>query len=155
MEQSARKLRFAEVILASLALVFITAFSLSALYLMYLDNVPPFKNTTVYTMNERGDLQTVFRARDVMLVYRDFCTSRDVSITFTRSLRRTSDRLNVHINTTTGLIKKGCVSGPNFLRLPDAPPGEYEFVNIATFANNSLQAERSVELISPVIEVVR
>lgn len=155
MEESARRLRLAEMILVSVAVAFVAAASFSALYLMYLDTKVPFQNNVVYTMNASGERQTVFHARDVMLVYRDFCTTRDVSITFTRSLRRTTDRLNVHINTTTGVIKKGCVAGPNFIRLPDAPPGEYEFVNVLTFSNNALQPEQSVELIAPVIEIVK
>ena len=153
--ESAARLRIAEVVMAGLALLFVLVGASSVVYMMYLDTTPPFISTVAYTMNAEGERQSVFRSGDIMLVHRDFCAQRDVSLSFTRSLRRVSDKLYVHINTTTGALRKGCVDGPNFIRLPQAPPGTYQFVNTVTFSNNALQSDMSVELPAPVIEIVR
>ena len=126
----------------------------SVFWMMYLDTAPPFVNKTVYTTNEAGIKQDVFRAGDVMFVHRDFCVTRETPITFGRSLVRLSDRLNVNINATTDMLRMGCVSGPNALRIPpETPPGEYEFRNVVQFSNNPFQSG-AVTLLAPRITVL-
>ena len=62
--------------------------------------------------------------------------------------------LNIVINSTNGMMKKGCVPGSNVIQIPDyTPPGMYRYSVIGQYSNNPLQSGVG-QLPAPVIEVV-
>lgn len=130
--------------------------SLVLAYLMYFDTRSPFETHTVYTTNEAGDKTSRFRAGDVMLVHRDLCFLRPLPVTFGRTLRRQGDNpVNVDINTTSGVLKKGCVSNANVVRIPYAtPPGTYDYVVTVQYSNNPFHDDATTMPVAT-IEVVR
>lgn len=122
---------------------------------LYLDTQPPFTNQIVYTMDRFGNKTDHFRAGDTMLVYRDLCFTRDLPVTFGRSLRRLDPKpeLNVTINQTTGQLRRGCVANANTLVIPaETLPGRYRFENVVRWANNPFTEQ--VAMLPPVEIVV-
>lgn len=126
-------------------------------YWLYWDDKPPFRNDIVYTMDEQGRETTVFRAGQVMLVYRDLCFDRDLLVTFGRSLRRLEPppQLNISINSTQGQVVAGCRNNANVIQIPmNTPPGHYQFEAVVRWSNNPLR-EDAVMLPAPKIEIIR
>ena len=151
-----RELKLLVTVMTLCATAFVILGSGSLAWMMYGDIYPPVQSNAVYTMDANGNITDRFRAGDVMLVYRDLCFNRDAPVTFGRTLRRISPSpLNVSINTTSGMMMKGCVKNPNMIRIPlDTPPGLYEFSNIMQYSNNAFQSG-AIELPVPTIEIVK
>ena len=150
------ELKWLVFILTMCAAVFVVLGSGGLAWLMYGDIYPPVHSNAVYTMDAQGNITDRFHAGEIMLVYRDMCFNRDAPVTFGRTLRRISPSpLNIAINTTSGMMMKGCVRDPNMIRIPaETPPGTYEFSNIMQYSNNAFQ-NGAVELPVPTIEVVK
>ncbi len=125
-------------------------------WMMYVDTSPPFTSREVYTMNAYGERTNVFKAGETMLVHRDLCFLRDAPVTFGRSLSRYSpSAVNVNVNTTSGMLKKGCVQNFNVVQIPiNTPPGHYRYSVVIQYSNNPLH-NGVAELPAPLIEIVR
>ena len=142
--------------IATLLLFFFGTFAFGV-WLMYFDNSPPFSSTYVQTLNASGEAQTVFRPGDVFLVRRDLCFTRDAPVTMGRTLQSVdrAEYINVYINTSSGMIKKGCIPNANTLKIPEyTPPGKYKLSVIVQYSNNAFQ-NGAAELPAPTIDIVR
>lgn len=127
------------------------------IFLAYFDTAVPFTSTYVITADANGNPSSVFRAGELMRVRRDLCFTRDAPVTMGRTLNRIApgrEQLNIAINTTAGMLRRGCVPNANLVRIPDyTPPGRYEYRVIVQFSNNFMHAGSEL-LPVPIIEVV-
>ena len=150
------KLRLLAAILSLCATLFLIIGAGGMIWFMYFDIYPPVHSNAVYTMDAMGNRTDKFHAGDIMLVYRDLCFNRDVAVTFGRTLRRINPTpLNIAINTSSALMRKGCVKEPNTIVLPrESPIGIYEFSNVMRWSNNPFH-DGAIELPTPEIEIVK
>ncbi len=123
---------------------------------MYVDTTLPFTSREVYTMNTLGERTNVFRPGDTMSIHRDLCFLRDAPVTFGRTLVRYSpSAVNVNINSTSNMLKKGCVQNYNVIQIPqNTPPGSYRYSVVIQYSNNPLH-NGVAELPAPLMEIVR
>lgn len=150
------RLRWIVMILALFAAILVMGGSAMLAWMMYLDTKPPFTAGEVYTTDNNMQRTDRFRAGDVMLIHRELCFMRDTPVTFGRQLQRISPTpLNVAINTTSGQLRKGCVSNANVVRIPEStPPGTYKFMVTVRYSNNAFQ-DGAAQMPAPIIEIVR
>lgn len=150
------RLRQIVAVLAMLAAILTVGGAGMFSWMMYVDTAPPFVAGEVYTMNENMERTERFRAGDVMFVHRELCFLRDTPVTLGRTLVRIgSDPVNVAVNTTSGMLRKGCVENSNVVRIPySTPPGKYRFVVTVRYSNNAFQ-DAATDMPAPIIEVVR
>ena len=150
-------LRMAKLSLEAFAILLAVSGVLWFVYLAYFDTAPPFTSTRVYLTDTREVISDKFKAGDTVFVYRDLCFDHDSPVRFGRSLQ-SIDRtppLNISINSTNGMMKKGCVPNANVIQIPPhTPPGLYRYSAIAQYSNNAFH-DGATELPAPVLEVVQ
>jgi hypothetical protein len=155
---SRERLRRIDRLMAGIAVAFVYSMLIGLYYLMFVDTEPPFHNSAVITKNVNGEPQSVFRPGDTMRVQHDLCFDRDAPVTFGRSLScvlPSGAKVNVNINTTSGMLRKGCVSNDNVLPIPSSTPAPAtcRFTNVVQYSNNPFQ-NGAITLPEPVIEIV-
>ena len=144
-------------LLASMSALFVTCFIGYFVWMAYYDDAPPFTSTYVRVTDMNGVERTQFKAGEVMLVHRDLCFTKTLPVTIGRSLMRvdTGEPVNVTIDMTSGIVKKGCVPNAKAVEIPDyTPAGMYRFVSVIQYSNNAFRND-AMEFPAPVIEIVR
>ena len=143
-------------VLACLSAILTAGAASGVAWMMFFDTAPPFTAGEVYTMNERLQRTDQFRAGDIMLIRRDLCFLRDTPVTFGRTLVSISPNpVNVNINSTSGMLRKGCVTNSNVVRIPDSTPaGTYKFIVTVRYSNNAFH-DGATNMPAPIIEVTR
>ena len=109
-----------------------------SIYWIAFDNSLPYRSQEVELQNESGEHQVVFKAGELMYIYRAWCSDRDAPITTGRYLRSEDRRLNIAVGTAAGMLQKGCWATRNIVQIPPfAPPGKYRYDVVVQWQNNA------------------
>jgi hypothetical protein len=149
------KLKLAQTVLFVIASAFGVLVGGAILYLMLFDREPPITYGAFSVADVTGRETTKFRAGDIIVLTREFCSVRDKTVVIDRRFIALGGKTDYPIPSSGVILPDGCVSSARAVPIPPyLPPGKYRFEAVVSYTNN-LFFSGIVRAPSPILEIVR
>lgn len=114
---------------------------------------PVFEFKSIATQNLLRENVSTFHVGDVAVVRREMCLKREMGIRFSPALRN-EEGVVFPLNGMTAEKPKGCSTLYYGFVVPDLPPGDYTYVNAATYQANSIGRDEYIALPSLTLQIL-